>query len=122
MTKHEKRHTKAMEALLEAIDDLVECPDPVDGEVDEGTRIVNRCMAAAAVVSDLPTVGAARVLAYAAATIEENHEDGDGCLSMLVGEAVKLQVMGHARDFSDWEGEPDEGNEGGIPFRIPKAH
>ena len=119
MTKYEKKHTKAMEALLEAIGDLVECPDPMDGEVDEGTRMVNRSMAAAAVVNELPAVDAARVLAYAAAAIEENHEDGDGCLSMLVGEAVKLQVMNHALEISDWEGEP---NEGGIPSRIPKAH
>ncbi|MDE0716174.1 MAG: hypothetical protein OXI10_15115, partial [Gammaproteobacteria bacterium] len=96
-------HERAMDALGEAIDDFVECPGPVDGEVDEGTRMMNRAMAAAVVVADLPAADAARVLALAAATVEETHEDGDGCLSMLVGESVKLQVMGQAFDMANLE-------------------
>lgn len=34
---------------------------------------------------------AARILAHAAAAIEEQ-PDGDGCLSMLIGESVRLQA------------------------------
>lgn len=119
MTKLEKKHKKATAALLAAIEDLVECPNPADGEVDEGTRMMNRCMAAVAVVGDLPAVDAARILAYAAATIEEEGDDRDGCLSTLVGEAIRLQVLGHALEVADLERELD-GNE--IPFRIPETH
>ena len=82
---------KAMEAYLKALDDLVDSPDPLEGVVDEGSRSVNRCIATAAVVGDLPAVEAARILAHAAAAIEEQ-PDGDGCLSMLIGEAVRLQA------------------------------
>lgn len=114
-----------MAVLLEAIDGLVECPDPVDGEVDEGTRMMNRAMAAVAVANDLPAVDAARVLAHAAAMIEEGREDGDGCLSMLVGEAVRLQAMGRILDAADlgrdlardlYGDDMDGEDDGTIPF------
>ncbi|MDE0715584.1 MAG: hypothetical protein F4139_10020 [Gemmatimonadetes bacterium] len=123
--KPEERHRKAMAVLLEAIDGLVECPDPVDGEVDEGTRMMNRAMAAVAVANDLPAVDAARVLAHAAAMIEEGREDGDGCLSMLVGEAVRLQAMGRILDAADlgrdlardlYGDDMDGEDDGTIPF------
>ncbi|MDE0097212.1 MAG: hypothetical protein OXN16_12860 [Gammaproteobacteria bacterium] len=100
-SKHGKRLERAIEALLKAAHDLVECPDPVDGEVDEDTRLANRCTAVAAVLGALPAADAARVLANTAATLEEEREDCDGCLSMLVGEAVRLQVLDHAFDLAD---------------------
>ncbi len=90
-----------MRAMLNAFRNFVECPDPLDGSVDEGTRTMNRCEAATAMVADLPAADAVRILALAAAAIEEDREDGDGCLSMLVGEAIRLQVMGDVWDMAD---------------------
>lgn len=89
---------KAMEAYLKALDDLVDSPDPLEGVVDEGSRSVNRCIATAAVIGDLPAVEAARILAHAAATIEEQ-PDGDGCLSMLIGESIRQQAEGRSLEL-----------------------
>ena len=90
-----------MRAMRNAFRNFVECPDPLDGSVDEGTRTVNRCEAAAVLVADLPAADAVRILALAAASIEADREDDDGCLSMLVGEAVRLQVMGDVWNMAD---------------------
>ena len=99
----EAEHERAMEALRKAIGDLVECPDPVDGEVDEGTRMTGRWEAAAMAVAGLSAADAARALAHAALAFEEESEDGDGCLSMLVGEALRLLVMEQALDLADFD-------------------
>ena len=80
-----------MAAYLKAFGDLVEYPGPLLGEADKGYRAVNQCMAATAAVRDLPAVEAARILAHAAATIEEEPE-GSGCMSTPIGEAVRLQA------------------------------
>lgn len=96
-----RRRARAMGAMRNAFRNFVECPDPLDGSVDEGTRTVNRCEAAAVLVADLSAADAVRILALAAASIEADREDGDGCLSMLVGEAVRLQVMGDVWNMAD---------------------
>jgi len=80
-----------MAAYLKAFGDLVEYPGPLLGEADNGYRAVNQCMAATAAVRDLPAVEATRILAHAAATIEEELEGSD-CMSTPIGEAVRLQA------------------------------
>ncbi len=57
----------------------METPDPLQGMVDEGSRMVNRCIAATAVISDLSAVEAARILSHAAATIEDEPEAAAAC-------------------------------------------
>lgn len=58
-------------------------------------------MAVTAAISGLPAVEAARILVYAAATIEEKME-GVGCLSMLIGEAVQLQASGPSLELEEF--------------------
>ena len=50
-------------------------------------------------------------------------EDGDGCLSMLVGEALRLLVLEQALDLADFDparglyGDDTDGEDGGmVPF------
>ena len=57
--------------MLNAFRNFVECPDPLDGSVDEGARAVNRCEAATALVADLPAADAVRILALAVAAVSE---------------------------------------------------
>ena len=79
---------------------------------------MNRCGAAAALVGNLPAADAVRILALAAASIEADREDGAGCLSMLVGEAVRLQVLGDVWNMADPErtpcGDDEYGGYGGF--------
>ena len=82
-------YADVMTVYLKALGDLVAYPDPQLGWPDEGSRAVNRCMAATADISGLPAMEAARILGHAAATIEEEPEGGDG-LSMIIGEALRL--------------------------------
>ena len=58
-------------------------------------------------VSDLAVADAARVLANAASIVEEDNEDGDGCLSTLVGEALQLQMLEHAFEAAALAGDLD---------------
>lgn len=90
--------TKAMDAYLKALDALVESPDPLGILVDESSRAAKRCMAVAAAVSGLPAVEAARVLVHAASAIEEEAQ-GDGCLSMLIGESIRQQAEGQSLEL-----------------------
>lgn len=99
-----RKFGKAIETYLKALDNLVESPDPLEGLVDEGSRAVNRCMATTSVISGLPAVEAARILAHAAAAIEEEPE-GRGCLSMLIGEAVRLQAGSPSLELESLERE-----------------
>ncbi|MDE0096943.1 MAG: hypothetical protein OXN16_09140 [Gammaproteobacteria bacterium] len=88
--KSTRMYANVMTMCLKAIGDLVEYPGPQLGVPDEGSRAVNRCMAATAAVSGLPAMEAAQILGHAAATIEEEPEGGG--LSMIIGEALRLQA------------------------------
>ena len=93
-----KEFGKTMEAYLEALDALVESPDPLESLMDEGSRAVNRCMAVTATISGLPALEAARILVQAASAIEEEAQ-GDGCLSMLIGESIRQQAEGRSLEL-----------------------
>ena len=95
-----KEFAKAMDAYLKALDALVESPDPLGILVDEGSRAAKRCMAVAAAVSGLPAVEAARVLVHAASAIEEETQ-GDGCLSMLIGESIRQQAGNQSLELDE---------------------
>lgn len=82
------------------LDSLVESPDPLESLLDKDSRRINPCTAVAAAISGLPDVEAARILVYAAATIEEKME-GVGCLSILIGEAVQLQARGRSLELEE---------------------
>ncbi len=93
-----KEFAKAMDAYLKALDALVESPDPLGILMGGDSRMAKRCMAVAEVVSGLPAVEAARTLVHAASAIEEEAQ-GDGCLSMLIGESIRQQAEGRSLEL-----------------------
>ena len=93
-----KEFGKAMDAYLKALDALVESPDPLESLTGGDYHAARRCMAVAAAVSGLPALEAARILVQAASAIEEEAQ-GDGCLSMLIGESIRQQAEGRSLEL-----------------------
>ena len=94
-----KEFAKAMDAYLKALDTLVESPDPLGSLMGEDSRM-KRCMAVSAAVSGLPALEAARILVHAALAIEEETQ-GDGCLSMLIGESIRQQAGNQSLELDE---------------------
>ena len=89
-----------MDAYLKALDALVECPVPLGSLMGGDSRMAKRCMTVAEVVSGLSAVEAARVLVHAALAIEEEAQ-GDGCLSMLIGESIRQQAGNQSLELDE---------------------
>ncbi len=99
-SKSAREFGRAMDTYLKALDTLVESPDPLGSLTGADSRVANRCMAVAAAVSGLPAVEAARILVQAASAIEEETQ-GDGCLSMLIGESIRQQAEGRFLELEE---------------------